>query len=262
MDTYQCYLGEIKMNFDFRWLMMNNSQELLCPKLKEEVLTFYKKYMDKKTGRYLEITINKAEPLFHNSDDKIDKLTLLNEELSTSRNHVLVEKKESGSIYKASLSQFNLPLLYDVIIIPIGEILSIGDRKTAIGVLKTVCDSLKADGKVLIDLFIQHELYLNKQEEIAEGDDKNLNVLGSRIVEIDFFQQKVSYLLSLENWRADQLTNNERKLQPFIWFGVKEFKLVLERVGFSEIEVIGDYHLTNEKDYSNSKVFTFVAKKA
>ncbi|MBM7606682.1 hypothetical protein JOC75_004736 [Metabacillus crassostreae] len=251
------------MNFDFRLLVMKDGIKLLSPNDKEVAITFYEKYIQKPKGRFLEIAINPQEPLFHNSDDKIDKLTLTNEELNTSRNHVLVEKQESGSIYKATTTnQFSLPYLYDVIMIPFGGILSVGDRKTAIGVLKSICDSLKTGGEIIIDLFSQNELYLNKQEENIESEDKNITIFDSRVLDVDFFQQKVNYLLSLENWQEGKLVNKERKLQPFIWFGMKEFKLVLERVGFSEVEVIGDYLRTNEKSYSESKVFTFVAKKA
>ncbi|TXC81858.1 hypothetical protein FS935_21715 [Metabacillus litoralis] len=250
------------MNFDFRLLVMKDGIKLLSPNDKEVAITFYEKYIQKTKGRFLEIAINPQKPLFHNSDNKIDKLTLTNEELNTSRNHVLVEKKESGSIYKATTNQFSLPYLYDVILIPFGGILSVGDRKIAIGVLKSICDSLKTGGEIIIDLFSQNELYLNKQDENIENADGDLTLFESRVLEIDFFQQKVNYLLSLENWQEGKLVNKERKLQPFIWFGMKEFKLALERVGFSEVELIGDYLHTNEKSYSESKVFTFVAKKA
>ncbi|WP_226671372.1 hypothetical protein [Metabacillus litoralis] len=249
------------MIVDFRWFVMKNSNELLSTKGENAPFEFYEQKIKKIRGRLLEVVINHQQQLLQASDYKVDKLILLEGEETTPKNNVLVEKNDNGSIYKASINRLKLPLLYDVIFIPVGGVLTMSERKKAIKALKSLYDSLKVDGEMIVDLFIQKELFVNKSEEKIHGENEKLTILESSIREIDFFQQTASYLLSIENWQDGELKAKERKLHSFIWFGMKEFKLILERIGFSEVTVIGDYQVENEEDFSNCEVFTFVAKK-
>lgn len=59
--------------------------------------------------------------------------------------------------------------------------------------------------------------------------------MEGKLVEADLFNQyKVSYL-KYEKWRDGKLAKTELQRFAIRWYGVEEFKLILENIGFSDM---------------------------
>lgn len=219
-------------------------------------LDFYRNQLEKHKGNVLELGMHQL---------------FLSEMLQTEgrkvEGKVYVEEREP-SLPKKSLEEnssqkgkgFNRFNHYDTIVIPFNEILALPERKAVIKVLTFLFQRLKNGGYVYLDLLLQEEYVPHKKNTFVDKQDAELTIFESEIIKINYIDQQVTYLLSYEKWQEEKVKIRERKLQPFVWFGVKEFKLILERVGFKEVKIIGEY---DEKStaYENHKVFTYVAQK-
>ncbi|HIW33088.1 MAG TPA: class I SAM-dependent methyltransferase, partial [Candidatus Paenibacillus intestinavium] len=65
--------------------------------------------------------------------------------------------------------------------------------------------------------------------------------LEDNLVEADFFSQyKVSYL-KYEKWRSGELIQTELQRLALRWYGIEEFKLILESIGFLDVVVSADF---------------------
>ncbi|WP_142382886.1 hypothetical protein [Bacillus sp. V33-4] len=84
--------------------------------------------------------------------------------------------------------------------------------------------------------------------------------MEEKLVEVDFFNQyKVSYL-KYEKWRDGRLIQTELQRFALRWYGIEEFRLILESIGFSKVSVIADFE--SEKEPNNAcKSFLFNATK-
>lgn len=82
--------------------------------------------------------------------------------------------------------------------------------------------------------------------------------LESKIVEVDYINQYTVSHNRYEKWREGVLIQTELERFPLQWYGLEEFKLILESTGFKDIVISSDYKFgqypSNVKD-----VITFEA---
>ncbi|MBD1382161.1 class I SAM-dependent methyltransferase [Metabacillus arenae] len=171
------------------------------------------------------------------------------------------ERGIKPTLYQMEMHHFKLPKKYEAIILPAGTFLLIEDRKESIQALKNFYDHLETGGKLILDLYLQNELSPNtvttKSWNTKAGE---LITLETKMVEVDFLNQYSVSFLKYEKWKQGELMKSELQRLPQRWYGIKEFKLILERIGFSGITLSADYQYEKEPSH-HDQTFTFEAIK-
>ena len=154
------------------------------------------------------------------------------------------ERNLAAHLYESNLQELELPHRYEAIIIPAGSFLLIEKREDSINALKRLYDHLQPGGRLMLDLFLPDldfecgQFSGTSAFELPNGDTITME---SKLVEADMFNQcKVSHL-KYEKWRNGALIQTELQRFAVRWYGVGEFKLVLESVGFSDVVVSADF---------------------
>lgn len=164
-------------------------------------------------------------------------------------------------LIEGDMSALSLPEKYEAVIVPTGSFLLLDEREKSLNALQCFYDHLQPGGRLIIDLFIPTEYEIGKRTirtwENKEGD---LITLESTIIAVDFMKQSRFSHNKYEKWHNKKLIETELEQFPLRWYGVEEFKLVLEKVGFKDITVSADYEYGNEPK-KDSEVMTFEARK-
>ena len=164
------------------------------------------------------------------------------------------ERGLKANLYESNLQELSLPNTYEAIIIPGGSFLLIEDRQESLKALKRLYEHLQPGGRLILDLFLPD----NNFDVGKFGGTSTFNLpngdtitMEDKLVEADLFNQyKVSHL-KYEKWRNGKLIQTELQRFALRWYGVEEFKLILESIGFSDVVVSADYVVGKEP--SNGK---------
>jgi SAM-dependent methyltransferase len=166
------------------------------------------------------------------------------------------ERGLKPNLYEANLMELSLPNKYEAIIIPAGSLLLIEKREESIEVLKRLYKHLESGGRLILDLFLPDQNFevgtYNGTSTFAlpNGD---IITMEDNLVETDLFNQyKVSYL-KYEKWRKGKLIQSELQRFALRWYGVEEFKLLLESIGFSDVVVSADFNYDSQPTNSNQQ---------
>lgn len=148
------------------------------------------------------------------------------------------------NLYESTLEDLSLPNQYEAIIIPGGSFLLIEQRELSLKALKRLYDHLLPGGRLILDLFLPDnnfecgQIGCTTTFNLPSGD---IITMESNLVEADLYNQyKVSYL-KYEKWRNGALIQTELQRFALRWYGVEEFKLILESIGFSDVVVSADF---------------------
>ena len=95
--------------------------------------------------------------------------------------------------------------------------------------------------------------------ERRTGADGTEYELRSRIVEVDPLLQQVTHEMRGYMWRDGRLIEQDEHVLKRTDFFPNELRLMLERAGFSDIDVRGDY--TDEGPTSDTETVVFIARK-
>jgi hypothetical protein len=98
----------------------------------------------------------------------------------------------------------------------------------------------------------------------ASGERKALSAgteleLVARTVAVDPLEEVQTRQVRVRLWRNGELIEEQIHTQRYEEYGKNELLLVLERTGFGEVEVFGDY--TEEPATADHKNLVFVARK-
>lgn len=178
------------------------------------------------------------------------------------------ERGLTPNLYEANLQELSLPHKYEAIIIPAGSFLLIEQREESLQVLHRLYDHLESGGQLILDLFLPDNKYNNSElgrwggfatYHLPNGD---IITMESKCVEADLFfnQYRVSYL-KYEKWRNGTLVQTELQRFALRWYGVEEFKYVLESVGFSNVIVFADFD-DEKKPTGGNQRFIYQAVKS
>lgn len=112
---------------------------------------------------------------------------------------------------------------------------------------------------MIVDLLFPHDW---KTGEISTSTFSLPNgdgiTLENKSIEMDWLNQFTISYLKYEKWRKGKLIQTELQRFALRWYGIEEFKLILENIGFSDITCSADY--IYEKQPSNaSQIITFEA---
>jgi SAM-dependent methyltransferase len=167
----------------------------------------------------------------------------------------------SPQLFTGQMQNFSLPNKYEAIIIPTGSFLLIKNREESINALKCFHNHLVSDGRIIIDLFLQTNFDTNTvTTRTWITPTKEAITLESKVVEVSLFEQYVVTYSRYEKWLGGKLLMTEMESTSLRWFGIEEFKLLLENIGFAEITVSSDYVFGKVPTHSK-QVFTYEAIK-
>jgi hypothetical protein len=250
------------VKLDPRWFVMEEMEAYIQEYEIKSALDFYEQQLINKKGKILEIGQNHLFllPTLLNHGLQMEGLvdSKKGEEACKQK---CEELNQSTTIHQLSLNEFKKPNRYDAIIIPFGSVLTVEERLNSIKLLKNVYDHLKSKGTVIVDLFIQDEFLVQQKHSMVQEFMSHLYVCEKQLIKLDMIEQSTTYLLSVERIKEGKMIAKEQKLQPFIWYGIKEFKLILERIGFTNVKIYSNYTTTESKKFSDKKVFTFIGEK-
>ncbi|UVI29159.1 class I SAM-dependent methyltransferase [Paenibacillus spongiae] len=163
-------------------------------------------------------------------------------------------------LFQADLKELALPNKYEAIIIPGGSFLLIEQRAEAIEVLRRLYEHLETGGRLLLDLFLPDNDFnpsdLGKWGGSATFRCPNGDIITmeGKCIEADLFfnQYKVDYL-KYEKWRSGELIQTELQRFALRWYGVEEFKFILESVGFADVTISADFEFGNPPTHRKQK---------
>ncbi|XEC94311.1 class I SAM-dependent methyltransferase [Paenibacillus tarimensis] len=158
------------------------------------------------------------------------------------------ERGLKPDLYEADLQELSLPHKYEAIIIPGGSFLLIEQREASLKVLNQLFEHLEPGGRLILDLFLPASNFNSSDLGKWSGTtthhlpDGDIITMESKCVEADLFfnQYRVSYL-KYEKWRDGALIQTELQRFALRWYGVEEFKYILQSVGFSDVVVWADF---------------------
>ncbi|GMK44381.1 methyltransferase [Paenibacillus glycanilyticus] len=170
-------------------------------------------------------------------------------------------------LYQANLQELSLPHKYEAIIIPGGSFLLIEQREESIQVLNRLYEHLEPGGRLILDLFLPDNNYNSSELGRWDGTatyhlpNGDLITMEGKNAEVDLFfnQYRVSYL-KYEKWRKGVLIQTELQRFAMRWYGVEEFKMILEGIGFSDVTVCADF-VDGKKPSNGNQKFVYQATK-
>lgn len=208
-------------------------------------LEYYRDRLKHCKGRILEAMVGSGRiiiPLLE-SGLIIDGVDYSPEMLASCRQRC-EERELATNLYESNLQELSLPDKYEAIIIPGGSFLLIEKREESLKALKRLYEHLQPGGRLMLDLFLPDSNFECGQFggtstfNLSNGD---IITMEGKLVEADLYSQyKISYL-KYEKWRDGELIQTELQRFALRWYGIEEFKLVLESVGFSDIVVSADF---------------------
>lgn len=177
------------------------------------------------------------------------------------------ERGFAPNLFEANLQELSLPHKYEAIIIPGGSFLLIEQREESIQVLQRLYEHLEPGGKLILDLFLPDSNYNSSELGRWGGSatyhfpNGDIITMEDKSVEEDLFfnQYRVSYL-KYEKWRNGVLLQTELQRFALRWYGVEEFKFILESVGFLNVVVCADFE-DGKKPTSGNQKFVYQATK-
>lgn len=172
------------------------------------------------------------------------------------------ERGIAANLYEGSLQELDLPKKYDAIFIGGASFLLIENRDESLQALNRIYHQLNNKGKLIIDLeFPSADLEFGKiMTRTIPLPDGQIITIENKLVEMDWFNQFTVSYLKYEKWNHGVLVNTELQRFALRWYGVEEFKMILEKIGFTDIMVSADYQFGNQPSKSTT-IFTFECTK-
>ncbi|WP_313152292.1 class I SAM-dependent methyltransferase [Lacrimispora sp.] len=163
------------------------------------------------------------------------------------------------NLFEAKMESFSLDSKYEAIIVPSGTLLLLYKRADSIKALQNFNEHLSDGGRLIVDVLLQSDIskgiVSTRTWECPNGD---IITLENKIVEIDYINQYTISHGRYEKWRDGVLVQTELEYFPLRWYGVEEFRSVLESTGFKDIVISSDYKLGRYPSASED-IITFEA---
>jgi ubiquinone/menaquinone biosynthesis C-methylase UbiE len=172
------------------------------------------------------------------------------------------ERGLEPALYEGDMVSLSLPERYEAIIIPAGSFHLIERREESLGALKRFREHLVPGGRLILDLELQTDFSVGTVSTgTVETPQGETITMEAKVVEVNFLEQYSVSHLRYEKWREGELLQTEMQRLPLRWYGLEEFELVLESLGFTEVVVSADYEY-GKRPSSAQQTFTFEARRA
>ncbi|MDF2845037.1 MAG: methylase involved in ubiquinone/menaquinone biosynthesis [Herbinix sp.] len=223
-------------------------------------IEFYKERLKSCEGRILEPATGTGRmliPLLENGFE-VDGFDCSKEMLNICENNCRIRNLKPY-LFEAKMESFSIDRLYDAIIVPTGTFLLLQERTDSIKALHNFYKHLSNGGKLIIDIFLQTNSSIGiSSTRTFPCDNGDIITLDKKIVQVDNINQFTISHTRYEKWRDGVLLETELEYFPLRWYGVEEFKLILESIGFDDIVISSDYKF-GQYPVSAEKVITFEA---
>ncbi|WP_020615452.1 class I SAM-dependent methyltransferase [Paenibacillus daejeonensis] len=145
-------------------------------------------------------------------------------------------------LHHGEMSRFSLDASYEAIIIPGGSIQLIETREELLQALQCFRTHMQEQSVLILDTFLPTDYNLDTTKtRMWETEDGDAITLEEKRIEVDFINQRILSLLRYDKWRDGSLVQSELQRLPLCWYGVDEFRLLLESTGFTDVTVTGNY---------------------
>lgn len=173
--------------------------------------------------------------------------------------HNCKERGLNPKLFEGKMESFSQDTKYDAIIVPTGTFLLLHNREDSIKALQNFYRHLSNGGRLIVDIFLQTDISTGtvstKTWDCTNGD---IITLENKIVEVDYINQYTISHGRYEKWREGVLLQTELERFPLRWYGVEEFRLILESIGFKNIVISSDYKF-GQYPLNSEQVVTFEA---
>ncbi len=166
----------------------------------------------------------------------------------------------SVQLHNQHLQAVNLPKRYDLIFIAIGSFQLIYDGKETLLILEKLRSALLPGGRLVIETFIpwdaikdniQGSVLSNQSREVrfekvidtADGSQ----IIHKSAVTVYFKEQLEKTRSSYEKWVDQQFSHSEEEEYIVRWYHRFEMQLLLEKAGFSTVEILDESFEQNEQ---------------
>jgi len=189
---------------------------------------------------------------------KIDGFDVSEEMLKICRHHC-EERNLSPKLFNGTMESFLIDKKYEAIIVPTGTFLLLYKRKDSIKALKNFYNHLIDGGKLILDIFLQTDIKMNKMSTRTWKTKEGCVItLEDKMTEIDDVNQYTISHHRYEKWQNGKLTHTELEQFPLRWYGIEEFKMILEQIGFKDVIISADYQF-GEYPTNSNQMITFEA---
>ncbi len=125
--------------------------------------------------------------------------------------------------------------------------------------LKCFYKHLVSGGRLIVDLELPHDwktgAISTSTFSLPNGDGITME---SKSIEIDWLNQFTVSYIKYEKWRQGKLIQTELQRFALRWYGIEEFRLILESIGFSNITCSANYVYKNQPSNAG-QIVTFEA---
>ncbi|WP_154890019.1 class I SAM-dependent methyltransferase [Paenibacillus polysaccharolyticus] len=226
-------------------------------------IEFYSNLLQHCNGRILEAMSGSGRMLIPLLETglKVDGVDYSEAMVQSCRSRCTERNLPMPELFVADLENLQLPYLYEAIIIPSGSLMLIQDRRSSIRILQNLYDHLEAGGRLIFDLFLpdvtKPASIDTSTVRLPGGDTITIEV---RTTEINLLHQYKTNLIRYEQWHQGKLVGTEMQELTLRWYGVEELRLVLEKIGFTDIEVYTDFDPEQAPTQSSQK-FVYEARR-
>lgn len=167
----------------------------------------------------------------------------------------------SANVTRQTFEEFSYGKGFAAIIIPAGSFQLVTDTTSATAVLRRFYDHLVPGAKLIMDLDpIGSFLSASGLVRRWTTEDDGLLTLTDHRVETDYVAQTTLSHLRYEHWRDGNLVKSELDLFKLRWWGVEEFSMALQRTGFVDVVVSGNYQ-HGRAPHKDDEIISFEARR-
>jgi hypothetical protein len=161
---------------------------------------------------------------------------------------------------KASFEDFAYERKFAAVIVPAGTFTFVTGFAEALAVLRRFHDHLQPGGLVMIDVPVLGSMWADPHAirtwTAANGD---LLRFENQLVSRDNLAQTSLSHMRYERWRDGRLIESELEVMAGRFWGKDEFALALERCGFADVQVFGNYQRRPPRATDRGLTFEAVA---
>jgi SAM-dependent methyltransferase len=228
---------------------------------------FYSQFMTKNDGKILEIGSGTGRLLLQYLREGYD---IEGVEPSEQMIGVCKEKASHASlepvIHKQFMQRLNIPQDYSVIFIPMCTYQFLVQRVDAFESLRRFYLHLQKGGKLIISLYVpkgspgdssEQGLWYVRRSTTRSHDQAQVVLLES--TQRNYFEQIETKWIKYDIYKDSNLEQSHMRTMHLRWYHQFEFIMMLEKIGFTNVQVFGDY--TNQEVNDKNDIFVYIAQK-
>jgi protein-L-isoaspartate O-methyltransferase len=165
------------------------------------------------------------------------------------------------TIHRQSLDRLDIPMSFKTVYAPLGVLQKIDSVETTELVLQKLFEHLEMNGLLIIALeapqpkdFTHTERTWQIMETAVRQHDRARIVL-SQVEQRNVTEQLITRTQRYDVFHALGDVESYLSMQTLRWYYKHEFRMLLERAGFAEISVLGDYTMNHAVDGHATWVF-------